>query len=260
LEFNQNKAFIQFSNFGLISLNNAALKQSIEIIRRRIDDVGTKEPTILQRGDKRILVELPGIDNPERVKELLGKTAQLTFRLVTKDDGFGSEKLTLSDNNEELTDQEVEVLHDEYINYYRSHIADKTVLFPNVFITLETLVRQNIPLAICTNKSIELTHLLLKQLKIFDLFTAVTCGDSFAYKKPDPRHLITTCKLMKADPKQAVMVGDSINDIEAAKKANMLSVGVSFGYTLTPINELSPNIIINHFNEFFDALNKVKSR
>ena len=102
LEFRENKAFIEFSNFGLVSLNNAALKQSIEIIRRRIDDVGTKEPTILQRGDKRILVELPGIDNPERVKELLGKTAQLTFRLVSKDDGFGSEKLILSENNEEL--------------------------------------------------------------------------------------------------------------------------------------------------------------
>lgn len=184
----------------------------------------------------------------DRVRNMVGEGARA---LIIK--GFEY-------NNEELTDQEVEVLHDEYINYYRSHIADKTVLFPNVFITLETLVRQNIPLAICTNKSIELTHLLLKQLKIFDLFTAVTCGDSFAYKKPDPRHLITTCKLMKADPKQAVMVGDSINDIEAAKKANMLSVGVSFGYTLTPINELSPNIIINHFNEFFDALNKVKPR
>ena len=103
LEFNQNKAIINFSNFGIVSLNNAALKQSIEIIRRRIDDVGTKEPTILQRGDKRILVELPGIDNPERIKELLGKTAQLTFRLVSKDDGFGSEKLILSENNEELT-------------------------------------------------------------------------------------------------------------------------------------------------------------
>jgi protein-export membrane protein SecD len=102
LQFSQNKAFINFSSFGLISLNNAALKQSIEIIRRRIDDVGTKEPTILQRGDKRILVELPGIDNPERIKELLGKTAQLTFRLVSKDDGFGSEKLILSESGEEL--------------------------------------------------------------------------------------------------------------------------------------------------------------
>ena len=96
ITFNANKALINFSNYGLISLNNAALKQSIEIIRRRIDDVGTKEPTILQRGDKRILVELPGIDNPERIKDLLGKTAQLTFRLVQDDDGFGSEKLIIS--------------------------------------------------------------------------------------------------------------------------------------------------------------------
>ena len=102
ITFNANKALINFSNYGLISLNNAALKQSIEIIRRRIDDVGTKEPTILQRGDKRILVELPGIDNPERIKDLLGKTAQLTFRLVQDDDGFGSEKLIISETNEEL--------------------------------------------------------------------------------------------------------------------------------------------------------------
>ncbi len=103
LNFDQNKAIIKFSNYGQVSLNNAALKQSIEIIRRRIDDIGTKEPTILQRGDKQILVELPGIDNPERVKELLGKTAQLTFRLVSSDDEFGSEKLILAETNEELT-------------------------------------------------------------------------------------------------------------------------------------------------------------
>ncbi|MDC0449897.1 protein translocase subunit SecD [Pelagibacteraceae bacterium] len=103
LNFKLNEVVVNFSNYGLVSLNNAALKQSIEIIRRRIDDVGTKEPTILQRGDKRILVELPGIDNPERVKELLGKTAQLTFRLVSNDNEFGSEKLILSDTNEELT-------------------------------------------------------------------------------------------------------------------------------------------------------------
>jgi protein-export membrane protein SecD len=103
INFDNQKAIINFSNYGLISLNNAALNQSIEIIRRRIDDVGTKEPTILQRGDKRVLVELPGIDNPERIKDLLGKTAQLTFRLVEDDQAFGSEKMVLSDTNEELT-------------------------------------------------------------------------------------------------------------------------------------------------------------
>jgi protein-export membrane protein SecD len=102
LDFNENIVNIKFSNYGIVSLNNSALKQSIEIVRRRIDEVGTKEPSILQRGDKRILVELPGLDDPDRVKELLGKTAQLTFRLVSDDKEFGSEKLVISETGEEL--------------------------------------------------------------------------------------------------------------------------------------------------------------
>ena len=96
-----NKVEINFSKFGLLSINNSALKQSIEIVRRRIDDVGTKEPTILQRGEKRILVELPGLKDPERIKALLGKTAQLNFRLVSENSEFGTEEL-ISENEEKL--------------------------------------------------------------------------------------------------------------------------------------------------------------
>ena len=93
---------ITFSKYGLLTLNNAAVKQSIEIVRRRIDDLGTKEPTIIQRGEKRIVVELPGLKDPSRIKNLLGKTAQLNFRLVTDtDNDFGSEKMT-SENGEEV--------------------------------------------------------------------------------------------------------------------------------------------------------------
>ena len=92
---------VLFSKYGLLTINNSALKQSIEIVRRRIDDVGTKEPTILQRGEKRILVELPGLKDPERIKNLLGKTAQLNFRLVADNEEFGVEKL-ISENDEEL--------------------------------------------------------------------------------------------------------------------------------------------------------------
>ena len=96
-----NRVKINFSKYGLLSINNAALNQSIEIVRRRIDDSGTKEPTILQRGDKRILVELPGLKDPERVKSLLGKTAQLNFRLVENNQEFGVEKL-ISEIGEQL--------------------------------------------------------------------------------------------------------------------------------------------------------------
>ncbi len=97
-----NNARVLFSKYGLLTINNSALKQSIEIVRRRIDDFGTKEPTILQRGEKRILVELPGLKDPERIKNLLGKTAQLNFRLVADNEEFGVDKL-ISENNEELS-------------------------------------------------------------------------------------------------------------------------------------------------------------
>jgi len=60
----------------------AAIEQSIEIVRRRIDETGVREPTIQRQGQVRILVQLPGIDDPERVKRLLGKTAKLSFHLV----------------------------------------------------------------------------------------------------------------------------------------------------------------------------------
>jgi len=96
-----NNVRVLFSKYGLLIINNSALKQSIEIVRRRIDDVGTKEPTILQRGDKRILVELPGLKNPERIKKLLGQTAQLNFRLVADNKEFGADQL-ISEKGEEL--------------------------------------------------------------------------------------------------------------------------------------------------------------
>lgn len=60
----------------------AVLSQSIEIVRRRIDETGTREPSIQRQGEDRILVQLPGVDDPERIKRLLGKTAKMNFRMV----------------------------------------------------------------------------------------------------------------------------------------------------------------------------------
>ena len=61
-----------------------AMNRSIEIVRRRIDALGTKEPSIQSQGGKYILVQLPGVDNPEHIKELIGRTAKMTFHLVNE--------------------------------------------------------------------------------------------------------------------------------------------------------------------------------
>jgi preprotein translocase subunit SecD len=73
---------MRFGTVATESRRAQAVEQSIEIIRRRIDETGTKEPTIQRQGQDRILIELPGVDNPEHVKALLGRTAKLTFQLV----------------------------------------------------------------------------------------------------------------------------------------------------------------------------------
>tara|TARA_Y100000817_G_scaffold313118_1_gene308477 strand:- start:185 stop:1738 length:1554 start_codon:yes stop_codon:yes gene_type:complete len=99
-----NKIFkLTLSNYGLVLLKNSSLDQAIEIVRRRVDEVGTNEPNILKRGNDRILVELPGLDDPGRVKSLLGKTANLTFQFITQnsEESFGTEKLSFEDESED---------------------------------------------------------------------------------------------------------------------------------------------------------------
>ena len=94
---------VSFSKQGIINLKTSSQDQALEIVRRRIDEIGTNEPNILKRGNDRILVELPGLDDPMRIKSLLGKTANLTFRFVTNNDqdSFGAEKLSYEDESEE---------------------------------------------------------------------------------------------------------------------------------------------------------------
>jgi len=79
---NDGQVTLRYSDVALTARRKSAVDQSIEIIRRRIDETGTKEPTIQRQGQDRILVQLPGIDNPEHVKQLLGRTAKMTFQLV----------------------------------------------------------------------------------------------------------------------------------------------------------------------------------
>ncbi len=94
---------INFSRQGIIELKTSSQDQALEIVRRRIDEIGTNEPNILKRGNDRILVELPGLDDPMRIKSLLGKTANLTFRFVTNSDqdSFGAERLKYEDSDQD---------------------------------------------------------------------------------------------------------------------------------------------------------------
>ena len=98
-----NTVNLEYSKYGLVEMKLSSLDQSLEIVRRRIDELGTNDPTILKRGNDRILIELPGLEDPNRIKKLLGKTANLTFRIVANsEDVFGSELLPFENSDEKL--------------------------------------------------------------------------------------------------------------------------------------------------------------
>lgn len=80
-----NRVVLRPTQAGLAAETNAAMGQAVEVIRRRIDELGTREPTIIRQGDTRIVVQVPGLQNPEALKSLLGKTAKLEFKLVDVD-------------------------------------------------------------------------------------------------------------------------------------------------------------------------------
>ncbi|MBN1325122.1 MAG: protein translocase subunit SecD [Alphaproteobacteria bacterium] len=84
VESNGNIITVSYSDKQRSDMITDALSRSIEIVRRRIDALGTKEPSIQTQGGKYVLVQLPGVDNPERIKELIGQTAKLSFHLVNE--------------------------------------------------------------------------------------------------------------------------------------------------------------------------------
>ncbi len=75
---------VTITDAGLSDKSRKAVDQSIEVIRRRVDALGTREPSIQRQGDDRVLVQVPGLQDPETLKEILGKTAKLEFRLVAE--------------------------------------------------------------------------------------------------------------------------------------------------------------------------------
>jgi phosphoglycolate phosphatase len=107
---------------------------------------------------------------------------------------------------------------------------------------------------VCTNKIEKHSVRLLEALGIGKRFTAVCGRDSFAYCKPDPRHLTLTVEKAGGDPRHAVMIGDSRTDVATAKAAETPVIAVSFGYSEISVQELGADRVVGHFDELVAAV------
>ncbi|MDE1152764.1 MAG: protein translocase subunit SecD [Micavibrio sp.] len=92
---------VSLSDQELNDLKLKIIEQSIEIVRRRVDESGTKEPVIQRQGNDRIVIQLPGVDNPQHIKDLIGPTAQMSFHMVDESatqEGLNNMRLPMRDN------------------------------------------------------------------------------------------------------------------------------------------------------------------
>jgi phosphoglycolate phosphatase len=140
-------------------------------------------------------------------------------------------------------------LLEAFLQHYTANIPGRSMPYPGVVEAIGRFADAGYLLAVCTNKLESLSLALIKALELEDRFAANCGADTFAFRKPDPRHLLETIARAGADPSQAVMVGDSRTDIDTAKAAGIPVVAVDFGYTDRHVREFEPSRVISHFDE-----------
>ncbi len=117
-----------------------------------------------------------------------------------------------------------------FLDYNNEHIADKTRLYPGVKETLDRLRADGKRMAVISNKNVLLCRKLLDLLGVGGYFDEVLGADSLPFRKPSPEPILKLLRDFDVAPEEAVMVGDSINDVAAGKGAGVTTVGCTYGY------------------------------
>jgi phosphoglycolate phosphatase len=149
---------------------------------------------------------------------------------------------------------EIDRMMKDFIAYYAEHIADLSRPFAGLEAALDTLAAQGAAFAVCTNKLEWLSKLLLDRLELSHRFAAICGADTFGVAKPDPSFLRQTVARAGGNMAATIMVGDAGTDVGVARRASVPVIGVTFGYTETPIEELNPDRVISSMVDLPEAV------
>ena len=172
--------------------------------------------------------------------------------------GHGAVKLieyVFEKNKINVNKNKIEQLRKRFLEIYDLNCIRKTSLFPNAYDVLCDLKKANVTMVIVSNKPKYYILKILKNLKIESFFEAISGGDSFKVKKPDPKHLLFTINKIDADIKDCVFVGDTEVDLICAKKASIPMIITSHGYSNINYNNLDSDYKIDDFNQLIEKLN-----
>ncbi len=153
-------------------------------------------------------------------------------------------------------DQELfEKAYPIFMELYAENTCKRSCLYPGVKEALDYLVNSKVKLGCVTNKAAQFTIPLLKTLGIFDIFSIVISGDTLPRKKPDPLPLIHGADFFKVKPENALMLGDSISDVKAARAAGFQIICMSYGYNHgIDIRESNPDAVVDSMIEIKEIL------
>jgi phosphoglycolate phosphatase len=155
----------------------------------------------------------------------------------------------LAQQNAQVSLALLDAMHQDFLRYYESHIADFTRPYPGASDMLDRFAAAGWRFAVCTNKTEALSRQVLETLGIIGMFSAVCGGDTFPYRKPHPGHLLGTIAAAGGCRDTAIMIGDSLPDLEAARAAGVPVIGVSFGYSPVPMAQLRPDLLLGSYRK-----------
>ena len=190
-----------------------------------------------------IRLEMP-IRGEERVRHWVGNgVPRLVERALTDElDGFPSQ---------EAFDKAYPI----FLDLYAQNSSVRSTLYEGVIEGLDYLKSRDCLLGCVTNKAEQFTLPLLKSLGIIDYFGIVISGDTLEKKKPDPLPLIHGANFFNINPKECLMLGDSVSDVKAARAAGFQIICMSYGYNHgNNIADESPDLVIDSMNQLRDHL------
>lgn len=146
---------------------------------------------------------------------------------------------------------------ERFLDVYRSRLTRESRPYPGVSDALRALADLGHPLAVCTNKPEDLARRMLAELRLDFFGGAVVGGDTFGFRKPDPRALEAAVSIAGGEPGRAVLVGDSRTDVETARNGGAPVILVSYGYRTDSIDDLAPDFVAHAFGSVPEAVRRL---
>ena len=139
-----------------------------------------------------------------------------------------------------------------FLSHYSRHIAEHSRPYAGAVACLDRLRRAGASLRICTNKPRALTHSLVQALDLGRWFDDIVCPEDVPARKPDAAHVLAA--IAPHAPANALMVGDSVNDLHSARAAGVAAILLSHGYSDPPAHMLGASLVLDHFDGLADAI------